>query len=651
MGDQKHTAEDLTAELDLLRRSERFYRELVESVNSVILIWDREGNITFLNEFAERFFGFSRQEIIGKNVVGTIVPLRDASGADLKGLMDRILSDPEGFRDNENENITKDGRRVWIRWTNRAITDEHGDPSGVLSVGTDITRRKQAEDSVIRSEQFIREILNTVDEGFIVVDRDFRIITANRAFCAQAGESCESVIGKHCYEMSHKASRPCYESNEECAVLHVFETGAPHSVVHRHSEPGGSILYVETKAFPLKDSGGEITSVVETVNNLSEKYLLEDERLKTQKLEAIGALAGGIAHDFNNLLQGIFGYISIAKMTLENRERSLPMLENAEQALHKAVNLTTQLLTFSRGGNPLKKTVSLRPVIENSVRFAMSGSNVGFRIDLDEDLWDVRADEGQIGQVIQNIVLNAEQAMPLGGMIRIKARNVMYPGESLLNLLKDGKYVEISVLDNGTGIPGNYLKKIFDPYFTTKVKGSGLGLATSYSIVKNHGGVITVYSEPDKGSTFNVYLPAIEAQKLIKEPPSDPADLRKGKILVMDDEELIRSIANALIMVLGHEVEVAENGEEAIAKYEAAGESGRPFDIVILDLTIRGGLGGRETIERLTALNPGIKAIVSSGYSDDAVVSEYQEYGFSASLKKPYNLEELRAALNMLLRD
>ncbi len=515
----------------------------------------------------------------------------------------------------------------------------------------DVTDRKEAEDKLRRSEAFIRNILDTVDEGFIVIDHDFRILTANKAYCSQVGESCDSVIGRHCYEISHKTLRPCYEEGEECAVRHVFETGEPHVALHKHPDAKGSILYVETKAFPIKDSTGAVTSVIETVNNITEKHLLEEEQLKTQKLEAIGILAGGIAHDFNNLLQGVFGYISMAKLTLDQKERSLAMLEQAEKALHMSVNLTTQLLTFSKGGKPLKKKIPLQSVIENSVRFALSGSSVDFRLKFDDCLWAVDADEGQIGQVIQNIVLNADQAMPAGGTIAIAAKNICAPNEGLPAHLAEGKYVEISVKDNGIGIPEQYIPRLFDPYFTTKEKGSGLGLATSYSIIKNHGGLIDVKSQLGRGSTFFVYLPAVEAEeKRAGVIPAAAESARKGRILVMDDEEVVRTIVGIMLRALGHEHEFAENGEEAIAKYREALSTGRRFDIVILDLTIRGGMGGEEALQELLALDPEVKAVVSSGYSDSATISEYASRGFSACLTKPYEVDALRDILNMLLK-
>ncbi|MBF0559853.1 MAG: PAS domain S-box protein, partial [Nitrospirae bacterium] len=546
--------------------------------------------------------------------------------------------------------IINDSGREWIMEAFGVVRrDSSGKALSIFGTAQDITERMQVVEALRESEKLIRNILDTVDEGFIAIDGDFRILMANKAYCRQAGVADDEVVGKHCYEVSHKSLRPCFEEGEDCAVRHVFETGEPYSATHRHPDAKGDILYVETKAFPIKDSSGAIISVIETVQNITEKYLLEEERLKTQKLEAIGTLAGGIAHDFNNLLQGVFGYISMAKIVQNDKERSNSMLDQAEKALHMSVNLTTQLLTFSKGGKPVKRKISLQSVIENSVRFALSGSSADYRIKLDHDLWQVEADEGQIGQVIQNIVINADQSMPMGGTILITAQNIQAFKKVMPQLPVEGMYMEISIKDNGIGISEENLLKIFDPYFTTKAKGSGLGLATSYSIIKNHGGAIHVSSESGKGTTFYVYLPAVETDKKIPETHELSPVVREAKILLMDDEELIRNIAREMIEVLGHEVELAEHGEEAISKYNAAIASGSPFDIVILDLTIRGGMGGRETMERLTEVHPKIRAIVSSGFSDDSVVSEYRNYGFSARLTKPYKLEELKDTLNKLL--
>jgi PAS domain S-box-containing protein len=544
--------------------------------------------------------------------------------------------------------ILRDGTTRILHAQAELRHDESGKQIILSGTGQDITERKQAEEKIKQSEEFIRNILNTVDEGFIVIDKEYRILTANKAYCSQVLLPCDAVIGKYCYAISHNAKRPCYEEGEECAVRHVFETGTAHTAVHRHVAHEGHVLYVETKGFPIKNAAGEVTSVIETINNITEKHLLEEERLKTQKLESIGTLAGGIAHDFNNLLQGVFGFISLAKRTYDRREKSLAMLEQAERALHQSVNLTTQLLTFSKGGKPVRKPIAIAPVIENAVKFALSGSQTGYRLAIDSNLRQVNGDAGQLGQVIQNIVLNADQAMPLGGSIAISARNAFAADARLPPTLETGDYVEVRIEDTGAGIPEQYLDKIFDPYFTTKEKGSGLGLATSYSIVRNHNGKIYAESEVGKGTVFTLYLPTAAA---VKEPaaaeprPRPPADDRL-RVLVMDDEEIIRRLAAELLCELGHDVDVARHGDEALEKYRAAASEGRCFDAVILDLTIRGGMGGAQTLQRLREIDPEVKAIVSSGYSDDDVMTSFRQQGFSTFLKKPYDLEGLRSALS-----
>jgi two-component system cell cycle sensor histidine kinase/response regulator CckA len=544
-----------------------------------------------------------------------------------------------------------DSGREWVMETFGAVRrDKDGSPIGIFGTVQDITEQKKTEVELRHKEEMMRNLLDSVDEGFIVVDRDYRILSANRAYCNQVGLAPEDVLGKNCYEISHSSARPCFESGVECAPRLVFETGEPHVSVHRHSDKGSDVIYVETKAFPLKDSSGQVTAAIEVINNITEKQLLEEQRLKTQKLEAVGTLAGGIAHDFNNLLQGVFGYISMAKASVDQRQKCIGMLEQAEKALHMSVNLTTQLLTFSKGGRPVRKTIEFGPVIENSVKFALSGSRVDYNIEIDEALWRVDADEGQIGQVIQNIVLNAEQAMPLGGTVKIRADNIRAPQKGIPTALPPGNYVGISINDSGIGIPEEYLPKIFDPYFTTKDKGSGLGLATSYSIVKNHGGMIDVKSEPGKGSTFIVLLPAIETVEVKAETAAAHGPLaRKFRILLMDDEELIRNIAGEMLRSLGHEVEFAVKGEEAIARYRESLLSGAKFDIVILDLTIRGGMGGEEAIKALREIDPGVKAVVSSGYAGSSAISQYQPLGFRACLAKPYSIGKLKDTLNSLM--
>jgi len=544
--------------------------------------------------------------------------------------------------------IINDSGREWVMEASGVVRrDASGKALSIFGTGQDITERKKAEEALRESESLLRESQIIAGLGSYIMDIP--------AGLCKTSDVLDKLLGiDEAYERSVDGWLALVHPDDRAMIVDYLKevigrrgTFDKEYRIIRHDDRterwvhGSGKLELDGQGRPLKLHG--------TIQDITDRKKMEEQLLQTQKLEAIGTLAGGIAHDFNNLLQGVFGYISIAKLNTANNDRSITALEQAEKALHMSVNLTTQLLTFSKGGKPVKKNISLQTVIENSVRFALSGSSADYRIKLDPDLWHVEADEGQIGQVIQNVVLNADQSMPMGGTIVIAAKNVQSSEKGSPELPEEGKYVEITVQDAGNGISEEYLPKIFDPYFTTKAKGSGLGLATCYSIIKNHGGVIHVSSIVGRGTTFYVYLPAIEAGKEAPKAPDLSPIVRKGKVLLMDDDELIRNITGAMIEALDHEVDFAEHGEEAIEKYKASIESGKPFDIVILDLTIRGGMGGRETIERLLALNSKIKAVVSSGYSDDAVVYDYLNYGFTARLTKPYKLEELRVTLNNLL--
>jgi two-component system cell cycle sensor histidine kinase/response regulator CckA len=565
----------------------------------------------------------------------------------LKAAIEKTLRDKTPFSVNYRFTF-RDGTSGIIYARAELIEDDEGDPVILSGTAQDITEQKLAENKIRQSEEFIRSILNTVDEGFIVIDRDYRIVIANSAYCEQVGMASDEVIGQHCFEISHKKTIPCFEVGEECAVKLAFETGKPHTALHRHSDNGHSI-FVETKAYPLKEEAGTVTSVIETINNITEKHLLEEERLKTQKLESIGLLAGGIAHDFNNLLQGIFGYIAIARMAIDDKERSLSAIDQAEKALQQSVNLTNQLLTFSKGGEPVMKNTDPGPVIENATAFAMSGSGSKYNINLDKELWSILADQGQIAQVIQNIVLNADQAMRASGTIEVSARNIRAGDPTFPTTLPPGDYVAIQIRDSGVGIPKQHHDKVFDPYFSTKENGSGLGLATSYSIINKHHGTITLSSRPEMGTTFTIYLPAAKVMTEGLAPTACVEIKKTARILVMDDEEIIREVMGHLLNALDFDVVLAHNGEDTLAQYRKAIESDRPFDVVIMDLTIRGGMGGVETVGKLLEIDPDAKAVVSSGYSDDADLAEYRKHGFKAFLKKPYNVEELKSVLHSLL--
>jgi two-component system, cell cycle sensor histidine kinase and response regulator CckA len=384
------------------------------------------------------------------------------------------------------------------------------------------------------------------------------------------------------------------------------------------------------------------------IRDITERNLLAEAQQMAAKMEAVGTLAGGIAHDFNNILTGILGNISLAKRKVKASGEAYERLDEAEKAIEKAKDLALQLLTFSRGGTPTKKIFSIGRLIRDTASFVLRGSRVKPEFSIPGDLWAIEADEGQIHQVISNIVINADQAMPRGTVINIEVKNKVTGGNDLP--LRAGNYVEISIRDYGVGIPEEHLKRIFDPFFTTKQKGSGLGLSSAYSIVKNHGGCITVESKPGVGSTFRVYLPATGTQ-VIEEAPTGTSPLIRGtgNILVMDDDDTIRDMLQTMLTLSGYNVEMSKNGKEAIEKYIKARDSQKPFDAVILDLTIPGGMGGRETITNLLQIDPEAKVIVSSGYSTDPIMQNYQQYGFKAMMNKPYTVGELEKILDRVL--
>jgi len=424
--------------------------------------------------------------------------------------------------------------------------------------------------------------------------------------------------------------------NESVASGHFY------SHEHRRLTPQGKTIWVRTLANPLKSPDGIISGYVGTMEDITELRNARQDMLKNQKIESLGVLAGGIAHDFNNILTIILGNVSLARLQLHDPEKVTKRLEEAENATARAKDLAQQLLTFARGGEPVKKIIDLRGLLREAARFALRGSNVRGEFTLADDLWPVEADEGQLFQVIQNLVLNAVQAMPEGGTVTISAENAGSPQ-------RGKRFVKISVADTGAGISENHLQRIFDPYFTTKQQGSGLGLATCYSIIRKHGGKIRASSTLGKGSTFHISLPAAERESL-SEPCSGTEASRGGRrVLVMDDEEDIRKVTQAILEEVGYTVESVENGSDAVDLYLQRKEEGAPFSAVILDLTIPGGVGGKEVIEKLIRIDPEIKAIVSSGYSTDPIMANYRDYGFCAVLIKPYRTQDMIRILQEML--
>lgn len=500
------------------------------------------------------------------------------------------------------------------------------------------------QDSLQTETQLLNSILNSVGNAIIITDTNGVIEITNRQAEEITGWTQQDAIGKPVKEVlslvnwtSQEQYNEDIETVKELGILKFNENSI---LIDRN----GKDCVINGTATPIVNDSSQIVGIAFCFQDATEKYKKE-EIVKMQKFESLGILAGGIAHDFNNILTAILGNVSLAKIDSDPKD-ILERLSDTEKALNRAKYLTQQLLNFSRDGLPIKETTSVADLIKDSAKFMLSGSNVRCEFDIPDDLWMIEADENQINQVITNIVINAVQAMPKGGTINISAKNVsLKNGE--VPLLSQGNYIKISIQDHGIGISKENLQKIFDPYFTTKRDGTGLGLTVSFYIVRNHNGHILVDSELGVGTTFHIYLPASPEKKIDKKRESDNIIYNgKGKVLVLDDDNTIRELISTMLGSLGYDVTTVADGTEVIKQYKEALDSNSPYDVVIMDLTVPGGIGAKETIDILKELDPKVKAIVSSGYSNDHIVSEYEKYGFKGAITKPYGIKELCSVIN-----
>jgi PAS domain S-box-containing protein len=500
----------------------------------------------------------------------------------------------------------------------------------------ELSERNQARAALIESALTMTNILENTTDGFFAVDRDWHLTYMNAEAEALLGRTRGELHGVHLWAAFPELVGSVFETN----YRQVMEQKAPAGF--EASDVAGK-RWFEVHAYP--SNGG----VSVFFRDVTERRRIESERLTTSKLESLGTLAGGIAHDLNNILTVISGNIGLAQIEApEDCGSLLSFLSRAGQAAQHAAHLSGQLLTFSKGGAPLKKVVSLSHVLEQAAEFSLYGSNLRAEIDLAPNLWKAEVDASQIEQVVNALVLNAREAMPHGGTVRLQARNVEVAEGSAL-LLQPGQYVKVSVIDRGCGVPEDSVTRIFDPYFTTKPAASGLGLAISYSIIKKHGGLLQLEKTTMEGATFTFYLPATEAAPAVNGSNGDNNGrsfrFNHQRVLVMDDEAAIRELTSQLLGTLGYDVTAVPDGMEAIRIYERALRRGEHFQAVILDATVRGGLGGVATIERLRGMDPDVNAIICSGYSDEAALSEFLAYGFRGALPKPFTRNELADAL------
>ena len=513
----------------------------------------------------------------------------------------------------------------------------------------EIQNSKAMDDALQREKELFSTTLRSITDGVITLDNNGKVLLINQAMVDLGGWTTREVKGRQFCSVFKITlnDKTLYlnRSSQDRMTLKRLETEQDALFITRD----GRTLEIALRVLPLYDKRSMIKGQVLIMRDISEEKRLESERLKTEKLESIGILAGGIAHDFNNILTAVLNYIILAMKDPGMGRVPRTQLEKARKAGLRAQQLTQQLLTFSKGGAPILELTGIQDLIADSVTFALRGSNVKTRIFISPDIWNAEIDPGQIAQVIENLAINADQAMPKGGNLDITAKNVSVDVHAGLPL-QAGQYIRIDITDQGPGIAPENLKKIFDPYFTTKKTGSGLGLATTYSIIKNHNGHIDVISRQGHGTTFSIFLPASEGEYASTSVVT-PAQTTSGQgtILLMDDDESIREVMEETLGFLGYEVITASDGVEALHIYEHHIEARKRIDLVIMDLTIPGGMGGKETVGKVLELDPDAKVIVSSGYSQDPVMADYESYGFIDILAKPYTLEEVSRKISQIL--
>ncbi len=508
-----------------------------------------------------------------------------------------------------------------------------------------LAERKKAELSLSAEKERLAVTLRSIGDGVITTDIDGNIVLMNKVAEDLTGWKQEKARGESLttvFKIINKSTRQPYENpvKKVLSTSKMFEL-ANHTILVSRD---GTERMIADSAAPILDNNANTIGVVLVFRDTTEKDKLLEITLNSQKLESLGILAGGIAHDFNNLMGGVFGYIDLAIGLSRDPELS-SYLAKALGTIDRVRALTQQLLTFDKGGAPIKKIEPLFPFVQETAKFALSGSTVFSSFQIQENLWPCDIDKNQIGQVIDNLVINAQQAMPGGGEIEFSAKNITF-AEKQTNALEPGNYVKISIADHGIGIPKEYLSHIFDPFFTTKPSGHGLGLATTYSIVNRHGGCIEAESEPGKGSTFHMYLPASPVSVSDAEKKSTRKFKSSGTFLVMDDEKVMRETIGGMLESIGYSVILKENGEDAVAWFDEETKAKRTVAGMIFDLTIPGGMGGREAIGEIRKICLKTPVFVVSGYADDPVMSNPKDYGFSASICKPFWKAELVAMIN-----
>jgi two-component system, cell cycle sensor histidine kinase and response regulator CckA len=617
----------------------QLFRALIDNIPNPVYYKDSKGVYLGYNKAFQEYFGLKQDDYIGKTVFD--LPIRREE-AMVHHRADVDLIQLSGERTYE-ASVSCPGNPIRYSIAKKATFHRaDGVIGGIVGIVTDITELKKAEEALKESKARFKDLSEATFEAVVFIENGI-IIDVNRRFYDMFNYDHSEIIGKAALDIIAPGSRA--QAGEMLAV----RRGEAYETVGLKKD--GTIFPIEVRPQEQYLRGRSVR--ISVIRDLTERKDMEEEVLKSKNLQSVGTLAGGIAHDFNNLLTAIVGNISLARMNVSQDGRITEFLNEAERIAFMGKNLTQQLLTFSRSGEPVRKIVFLGTMLRSVAEKILGSSSIRPRYIIPMDLFPVEVDEEQMKQVIQNVVINAKESMPSGGTIVISCENVNVTPQNKLPLIKED-HVKISIRDEGTGIPEENMQKIFDPYFTTKgmgaQKGVGLGLAICYSIVKNHNGYITVDSVPGKGTTFQIYLPATKKDIIDVCIEEKVATQGKGRVLVMDDEEMILKIAKELLQLMGYEVTTAQSGEEAIGFYRQAMDLNKPFDAVVLDLAIPGGMGGKEVMQELISIDPHVRGVISSGYLNDPVVKEFRRYGFLATLTKPYEANELDDKLQNVIK-
>jgi len=627
-----------------LKESEGRMRLLSDAISSsfdeVYIFSPVNFRFIFANRAAFLNLGYSAEEM--KNLTPWDLK-HDFTESSFRKAVEPLLNKEQHLLLLETRHTRKNGTSYPVEVRLQLV--ESGPEKVFLAVINDITARLAAATELERQRRLFSDVLDNSETFIYAFDRDGRFLIANKALTAAYNKGPGMMIGKSWDGLiDPEGARQHLANNRK-----VLESGRSMTFEEEIHGPAGSRYYYSVK-FPLRDAVGTIYAVCGISTDITEKKKTErlmEELANMQRVESLGALAGGIAHDFNNMLTGIMANLSLLS-SRNSVGTDAELIHDTLEAARNAQALTTQLLSFSKGGKPVKKEICFGKALREIFSLATRGCAAAQELAVDEDLWSVEGDENQLKQAVNNILLNGIQSMPSGGTISLKAENI---GDTATvpSPLQPGKYVKVTVSDSGIGIPAQYLPRIFEPYFTTKTKGHGLGLPMVWSVVKNHGGHIETESEPGKGTQFRIFLPAtgrslkVEAARVIKVAKGS------GRILLLEDEEIVSRAAIRMLTELGYSCEITADGKEALKVYAAAKECGKPFDAVIMDLTIPGGMGGKEAGAELRRVSPEAVIIVSSGYSDEPVMADYHSFGFDAVLPKPYRYEDLAGALSRLL--